>query len=133
MAYNISLTADTLPELLEMAARFGATPVVAASVGVSSAPKTPKTEEKKPEDKKLVDKKADTKKEEPKAEEKKADAPKVLNYQTEVAPLVLKVIDKKGRTFVEQMLERYGVAKASQIKADVLPEFVAELNEIMAS
>jgi hypothetical protein len=55
-----------------------------------------------------------------------------LDFETVVRPLVLKVVEVRGKPVMEEMLSRFGVAKASMIEAALLPELVGLCNEALA-
>lgn len=55
-----------------------------------------------------------------------------FDFETVVRPLVLKVVEVRGKPVMEEMLSRFGVAKASMIEPALLPELVALCNEALA-
>ena len=55
-----------------------------------------------------------------------------LDFETVVRPLVLKVVEVRGKPVMEEMLSRFGVAKASMIEPALLPELVGLCNEALA-
>jgi microcompartment protein CcmL/EutN len=64
-------------------------------------------------------------------ERKKFDSPDdQLDYETEVAPLVLKAVDTAGRDKVKGVLDQFGVTRASQIEPSRWPELVALLQDL---
>jgi hypothetical protein len=64
-------------------------------------------------------------------ERKKFDSPDdQLDYETEVAPLVLKAVDTAGRDKVKSVLDQFGVTRASQIEPSRWPELVALLQDL---
>jgi len=54
-----------------------------------------------------------------------------FDFETVVRPLVLKVVEVRGKPVMEEMLSRFGVAKASMIEPALLPELVALCNEAL--
>ena len=52
-------------------------------------------------------------------------APATLDYKTEVAPLVLKLVEVSGKPAAQRVLDQFGAAKASDISPDLWPELVA--------
>lgn len=139
MSYRIEITASTIKELAgklsDLAAQFQATHVVAArpllpeETGTTSIDPPTKLE---PEQK--------AKKAEPEQKAKKADdtpanldkAPaedetKALDYKTDVMPKVLDAVANHGREKVENVLSRFGVPKASQLKPEQFAEFLSEI------
>jgi hypothetical protein len=55
-----------------------------------------------------------------------------LDFETDVRPMVLKVVEKRGKPAMEEILSRFGVAKASMIEPALLPELVAIMQEALA-
>ena len=55
-----------------------------------------------------------------------------LDFETDVRPMVLKVVEKCGKPVMEEILSRFGVAKASMIEPALLPELVSLCQEAMA-
>jgi hypothetical protein len=60
-----------------------------------------------------------------------ADAPKAseLSFETDVTPVVLAVVQTKGKPVVEEILSQFGVARASQLDPARWPELVAALKD----
>ena len=54
-----------------------------------------------------------------------------LDFETVVRPLVLKVVEVRGKPVMEEMLSRFGVAKASMIEPALLPELVGLCHEAL--
>jgi hypothetical protein len=54
------------------------------------------------------------------------------DLETVVKPLVLKVVDKRGKPFMEEILSSFGVVKASHIKPALLPKLVGLCHEALA-
>lgn len=50
-----------------------------------------------------------------------------LDFDTDVAPVVLQVVKDKGKPVAEEILSQFGVAKASQLDPVQWPELVATL------
>lgn len=46
--------------------------------------------------------------------------------------LVLSVVEKRGKPFMEEILTRFGVAKASMVSPELRPELIALCNEALA-
>ncbi len=46
--------------------------------------------------------------------------------------LVLSVVEKRGKPFMEEILTRFGVAKASMVSPELLPELIGLCNEALA-
>lgn len=71
---------------------------------------------------------------EPAAEEPAADeAPKVLTYDGDIKPAVLKVSGKHGRAGVEKLLGEFGVDHTSKVPEDKWPEFLAAIDKALAA
>ena len=51
---------------------------------------------------------------------------------TYLRDLVLKVVDKRSKPFMAEILERFGIAKASQVSPERAPELVAVMLEALA-
>ena len=51
---------------------------------------------------------------------------------TYLRDLVLKVVDKRGKPFMAEILERFGLAKASQVAPEHAPELIATMIEALA-
>lgn len=54
-----------------------------------------------------------------------------LDFETVVRPLILKVVTARGKPVMEELLSRFGVAKASMIEPALLPELVGLCNEAL--
>ena len=52
-----------------------------------------------------------------------------LDFEKDVAPLVLKAVAVKGKPWVQEVLAQFGVERASQVPDDRLPELVAIVAE----
>lgn len=50
---------------------------------------------------------------------------------TYLRDLVLKVVDKRGKPFMSEILERFGLAKASQVSPEHAPELIATMLEAL--
>jgi hypothetical protein len=46
--------------------------------------------------------------------------------------LVLSVVEKRGKPVMEEILTRFGVAKASMVSPELLPELIGLCNEALA-
>jgi hypothetical protein len=55
-----------------------------------------------------------------------------LDIEADVRPLILSVVEKRGKPVMEELLSRFGVAKASHIEPALLPELVALMQEALA-
>lgn len=126
MAYKIEVTADSLSELagkiLAVAAQFQ---VTQAEAPVAKAPaRKAKAAEPAPE---------------PEAPEPEAPEPTpepapepeapALDFDKDVAALVLETLAVKGRDVVSGVLSQFGVAKASQLDEKLWPELIAALKD----
>ena len=54
-----------------------------------------------------------------------------LDFETVVRPLILKVVTARGKPVMEELLSRFGVAKASMIEPALLSELVGLCNEAL--
>lgn len=52
-----------------------------------------------------------------------------LDFDKDVAPVVLNAVKVKGKPWVQEVLGQFGVERASQVAAEQLPELVAALTE----
>ena len=128
MSYRIEITAASLEELADKALALGGRLL---SVRASAAPAlvpvdkattvTPQTE--------VVDTPI-TVAPAPVAEAPAPSAP-TLDYKTEVAPLVLKLVEKRGKPAAQNVLDQFGAAKASDIPAERWVELVAMIKAEM--
>lgn len=59
------------------------------------------------------------------------DLPITYDFETVVRPLVLKVVEVRGKPVMEEILSRFGVAKASMIEPALLPELVGLCHEAL--
>jgi hypothetical protein len=55
-----------------------------------------------------------------------------LDIEADVRPLILSVVEKRGKPVMEELLSRFGVVKASHIEPARLPELVALMQEALA-
>lgn len=55
-----------------------------------------------------------------------------LDFDKDVAPVVLKAVQVKGKPWVQEVLAQFGVERASQVASEQLPELVAALAEVAA-
>jgi hypothetical protein len=61
-----------------------------------------------------------------------SDAPSdTLNFDTDIAPLVLQVVKDKGKPVAQEILSQFGVEKASMLDASRWPELVVALKDAL--
>ncbi len=125
MAYKVEVTADSLSELagkvLALAAQFQTTQ---AEAPVAKAPaRKAKAAEPAPE----PDPEPEAVAPEPEPTPE-PEAP-ALDFDKDVAALVLETLAVKGRDVVSGILSQFGVAKASQLDEKLWPELVAALKD----
>lgn len=62
-----------------------------------------------------------------------AEAPgaKALDFEKDIAPLVLKVVAERGKPVVQDILAQFGVERASQVPDEQLNELVAALKDAL--
>lgn len=67
------------------------------------------------------------------AEEKTptASTSDTLNFDTDVAPIVLQVVKEKGKPVVQEILEQFGVERASLLDPARWPELVDQLKDAL--
>jgi hypothetical protein len=63
--------------------------------------------------------------------EEKSSASAELNFDTDVAPIVLQVVKEKGKPVAQSILEEFGVERASQLDPARWPELVAQLKDAL--
>jgi hypothetical protein len=54
-----------------------------------------------------------------------------LNFDTDIAPIVLQVVKDKGKPVVQAILEEFGVERASQLDPARWPELIAQLKDAL--
>ena len=59
-------------------------------------------------------------------------APTEIDFHGEVTPRVVKVVAKCGKPAMAAILEQFGVAKASHLDAERLPELIAAMDDAIA-
>ena len=128
MAYKIEVTADSLSELagkvLALAAQFQ---VTQAEAPVAKAPaRKAKATEPAPEP---VAPEPDPEPEAVAPEPTPEPEAATLDFDKDVAALVLETLAVKGRDVVSGILSQFGVAKASQLDEKLWPELVAALKD----
>lgn len=154
MTIRIEITGESIPEvadkLLALASTMRAIPAEAATVGkpqankakpASEAPKQPVVELKftgedanepdagnaaAPAEEPAPSKTADTSTDAP-APSASDEAP--LDFDKEVAPVVLKAVQVKGKPWVQEILGQFGVERASHVPAEQLRELLNVLLE----
>ena len=114
MSYRIEISADTLSELAGKAASLAAKlnsetsqQEVAEAVPANPAPTPPA----------------------PVAEASASDVP---DFDTVVTPLVLKLVEVKGKPVAQEVLGRFGIIKASQLSSERWHELVDAINDELA-
>lgn len=138
MPFVIEITADSYADLqkqvLALAAGMGGTAVAtpkpvdatAAAPVEAKAKVEPKAEAETKAKPKPTPKPKDEVKAEPKAE------PKVepeVDFATTVREVVLAVVDKHGREYMQEILAKYGIQRATQVAEEQRDELLTELRE----
>lgn len=59
------------------------------------------------------------------------EEPKKLDFDTDVAPVVLRVVKDKGKPVAQEILSQFGVEKASNLDPSRWPELVAALQDAL--
>ena len=128
MSYRIEITAASLEELADKALALGGRLVVVHTSAASSQVRV-EVAEAAPVDPTPAPKSApaaEAIESQPTTEEASSTpAPATLDYKTEVAPLVLKLVEVSGKPAAQRVLDQFGAAKASDISPDLWPELVA--------
>lgn len=127
MTFKLTIKADTLAELSHKLLVLGGR-IAAPTPGAATTDTAPVIQSITVEDAVVPDV-IEEKKTEPKAKKAKAEPAKVYDYATEVAPLVLKLVEKRGRTVAADLLATFdGAKKATEVDASRYPELVEALN-----
>ena len=152
--YKIEITADTLSELagkaMSLAAKLntgtvteavvkGATPVKTVEVAPevaeeASAPLPSAGQTEAPPAIEHTETPSTSVPTEPSAgAEEKTPAPSAseLNFDTDIAPLVLQVVKDKGKPVAQAILSQFGVEKASTLDTARWPELIAALQDAL--
>jgi hypothetical protein len=128
VSYRIEITAASLEELADKALALGGRLVVVHTSAASSQIRA-EVAEVAPVDPTPAPKSApvvEAYESQPTTEEPSSTpAPATLDYKTEVAPLVLKLVEVSGKPAAQRVLDQFGAAKASDISPDLWPELVA--------
>ena len=70
--------------------------------------------------------------EEPSSTPAPAASASELDFELDVAPVVLRAVSSKGKPLVQDILSEFGCARASQLAVDLWPELIARLEAEMA-
>jgi hypothetical protein len=68
----------------------------------------------------------------PPTEEKPSASAEPLNFELDVAPVVLRAVAAKGKPFVQDVLSEFGGARASDLDEALWPELIARLEAEIA-
>jgi hypothetical protein len=135
VSYRIEITAASLEELADKALALGGRLLV---VHTSAAPAQTRTEVAKaaPVDPTPAAQSAESATEQapsstPSAASTDTPAPATLDYKTEVAPFVLKLVEVSGKPAAQRVLDQFGVIKASHISPELWPDLVAMIKAEM--
>ena len=60
-----------------------------------------------------------------------AEAPAPLDFDTDVAPVVLAAVKEKGKPWVQEILSQFGVERASQVPDEQMGEFLNMVREAL--
>lgn len=124
MAYKIEVNADSLSELagkvLALAAQFQTTSAEAPAAKAPAA---------KPKPVKAAEPVAVAPEPEPTPEPAPEPEAAPLDFDKDVAALVLETIAVKSRETVTGILAQFGVSKASQVEERLWPELIAMLKD----
>jgi hypothetical protein len=131
VSYRIEITAASLEELADKALALGGR-LSAVRTSVQVLAQAPAVETLRPAlDVTEPETVAVEAAPEPVAEE--APAADVPDFDTEVTPLVLKLVEVKGKPAAQEVLGRFGVIKASQLSSDRWAELVSAINDELAA
>lgn len=70
--------------------------------------------------------------EEPSSTPAPAASASELDFELDVAPVVLRAVGSKGKAFVQDVLSEFGTERASQLAVSLWPELIARLEAEMA-
>jgi len=140
VSYRIEITAASLEELADKALALGGRLVVVHSSAASSQVRV-EVAEAAPVDPTPAPKSApvvEASESQPTTTEPsstRAPAPKddVPDFDTVVTPLVLKLVEVKGKPAAQEVLGRFGVIKASQLSSERWQELVDAINDELAA
>ena len=140
MSYRIEITAASLEELADKALALGGRLVVVHTSAASSQVRV-EVAEAAPVDPTPAPKSApvvEVSESQPTTTEPSstpAPAPKddVPDFDTVVTPLVLKLVEVKGKPAAQEVLGRFGVIKASQLSSERWQELVDAINDELAA
>lgn len=140
MSYRIEITAASLEELADKALALGGRLIV---VHTASAPAQTRAEvaEVAPVDPTPAPKSAPPAEvsesqpttEEPSSTPAPAAQDDVPDFDTVVTPLVLKLVEVKGKPAAQEVLGRFGVIKASQLSSERWQELVDAINDELSA
>jgi hypothetical protein len=140
VSYRIEITAASLEELADKALALGGRLIV---VHTASAPAQTRAEvaEAAPVDPTPAPKSAPVAEaiesqpttEEPSSTPAPAAQDDVPDFDTVVTPLVLKLVEVKGKPAAQEVLGRFGVVKASQLASERWQELVNAINDELAA
>lgn len=145
--YKIEITAETLAELagkaMSLAAKLntgtateavvkGATPVKTVEVAPEVAEAAPVDPTPAPKNAPAVEtSESPQTTEEPSTTPAPAASASELDFDTDIAPLVLQVVKDKGKPVAQEILSQFGVEKASNLDPARWPELVAALQDAL--
>lgn len=145
--YKIEITAETLAELagkaMSLAAKLntgtateavvkGATPVKTVEVAPEVAEEAPVDPTPAPKSAPAVEtSESPQTTEEPSITPAPAASASELDFDTDIAPLVLQVVKDKGKPVAQEILSQFGVEKASNLDPARWPELVAALQDAL--
>jgi hypothetical protein len=126
VSYRIEITAASLEELADKALALGgrlsavrvSAPVLAQAPAAETS--SPVLDVAEPEPETVV-------------VEAAAPAADVPDFDSVVTPLVLKLVEVKGKPAAQEVLGRFGVVKASQLDSDKWAELVDAINDELAA
>jgi len=123
---KIEVTGNSIPEVADKLLAIG------ASLRASAAAETPrgvtKVEGNAPKSA-LVVEAIESQPTTPEPSSTPAPAASELSFETDVTPVVLAVVQTKGKPVVEEILSQFGVARASQLDPARWPDLVAALQD----
>ena len=123
MSYRIEITAASLEELADKALALGGRLSTVRTPSASA--QAPAVETRSP----VIDAVEPEPETVEAAPEPAAPAADVPDFDRVVTPMVLKLVEVKGKPAAQEVLGRFGVVKASQLSSDKWAELVAAIDD----
>lgn len=133
--YKIEITADTLSELagkaMSLAAKLNTGTATEAAPKLAVAEAAPENPTEPAPTAEAPSQTSSSEPDTPTAEPAPSPSEEPLNFDTDVAPIVLQVVKEKGKPVAQDILSQFGVEKASMLDASRWPELIAALQDAL--